>query len=342
MTIRRIALLAFTFTAWFSLGQLGPGQTAVNSAQLHPNTAPGQVQSSATEIPAPHYVLGPDDQVSIHALDVDDIDPTKPIKIDLHGFMDVPIIGKVKAAGLTVEQLERQLTENLAKYVRNPQVSLTVADYHSQPFSVVGAVNTPGVYSFTGENTLVQAISRAGGLRPDAGNAINLTRRSGVGPVPLSGASMDASGGFSTVKIDVRALLDAKDPQNDILVKPGDVISVPKADMVYVVGAVKQAGSFPLSERQEISVLQAVSMAQGLDKGSSPKHAKILRGSLTAQRTEIPVDVSKILSGKAADMSLMANDVLFIPTSATKNAGIKIIEAALSAGTLAGGYAAVH
>jgi len=318
------------------------GQTRVASAQAQPHTPPVGVQAPPTDTPAANYILGPDDQLSVHVLDVDDIDPTKPIKIDLHGFMDVPIIGKVNAAGLTVDQLERQLTDSLAKYVHNPRVTVTVFDYHSQPFSVFGAVNTPGVYSFTGENTLVQAISRAGGLRPDAGNAINLTRRSEEGPIPISGATTDASREYSTVRIDVRALLDAKNPQNDILVKPGDVLSVPKADMVYVVGAVKQAGSFPLSERQEISVLQAVSMAQGLESGSSPKHAKILRGSLTAQRMEIPVDVKKILAGKTSDVSLMANDVLFIPTSATKNAGIRVIEAALGAGTIAGGYAAVH
>jgi polysaccharide biosynthesis/export protein len=168
MKNRSLKSIAFVFTVWLSLGPLNLGWAQVNSAQPQSDAASGQIQSSLTGAPAQNYVLGPDDQISIHALDVDDIDPTKPIKIDIHGFLDVPIVGKVKAAGLTVEQLEKQLTESLAKYVKDPRVTLTVADYHSQPFSVFGAVNTPGVYSFTGANTLVQAISKAGGLRPDA------------------------------------------------------------------------------------------------------------------------------------------------------------------------------
>jgi polysaccharide biosynthesis/export protein len=338
---RLFRALIVVIAIWWGIAQC--------SAQSQPNSSGSQARAAnaATTNPATDlstlYVLGPDDQISIRVLDVDEIDPTKPIRVDVDGFVDVGLIGKIKAAGLTVDQLEASLTQSLKRYVQNPKVSVIVTDYRSQPVSVLGAVNAPGVYSLTGPNTIVEALSKAGGLRPDSGDTIHITRLSSEGNIPLASATIDPSHSFSTATLEVKALLSAKNPQEDILVKPGDVISVPRADLVYVVGTVRQPGSFPLTERQDISVLQALSMAQGLDKGSAPKHAKILRGGFAGQKKEmIPVNLSDILRGKAPDLPLMANDILFVPTNTAKNAGLRAIEAALQAGTLAGGYAAIH
>jgi polysaccharide export outer membrane protein len=282
--------------------------------------------------PGTKYVLGPGDNITIRASDVEELDG-KSTTVDLRGYVDLPLLGSVRVSGYSVEDLQTQLNQQLSKYVNSPQVTVTVADYRSQPVSVFGAVNEPGVYSLTGDNTLVQVISKAKGLRNDAGGKIKITRGKEFGPIPLASAKVDPVTGYSTAEVDVKSLLAANNPQDNILLKPTDVVSVPKADVVYVIGAVHKAGGFVLDTHQDMSVLQAISMAEGLDRTSSPKKAKILRGGTTADRKEIPVDVKKILSGKSPDVALLANDVLFVPNSGAKSAAFRGIEAALQTGT---------
>jgi polysaccharide export outer membrane protein len=278
------------------------------------------------------YVLGPGDNITIRATDVDELDG-KTSTIDLRGYVDLPLLGSVKVTGNSVEQLQAKLTEQLGKYVKSPQVTVTVADYRSQPVSVFGAVNDPGVYSLTGENTLVQVISKAKGLRNDAGAKIKITRGKEFGPIPLASAKVDPATGFSTAEVDVKSLLAASNPQDNIVLKPTDVVSVPKADVVYVIGAVHKAGGFVLDTHQDMSVLQAISMAEGLDKTSAPKSAKIIRRGTSSERKEIPVNIKNILSGKDPDVALLANDILFVPNSGMKSAALRGLEAALQTGT---------
>jgi polysaccharide biosynthesis/export protein len=278
------------------------------------------------------YVLGPDDQIVVRALDVEEIDG-RVARVDLHGYIDVPLLGKVKAGGLSVEQLEAELARQLRKYVQEPQVTVTVSEYRSQPVSVLGAVNSPGVYNLTGRNTLVEVLSKAGGLRNDAGNTIEITRGRAWGAIPLSSAKSDPSGEFSTAQVSVKSLLEARDPQENIMIEPTDVISVPRADLVYIVGAVHRPGGFVLNERENMTVLQAVSMAEGLEKTSAPRRAKIIRKGMTTDRAEIPVNLVKILSGKSPDVPLLANDILFVPISGAKTAAYRSIEAAIQVGT---------
>jgi polysaccharide export outer membrane protein len=132
--------------------------------------------------------------------------------------------------------------------------------------------------------------------------------------------------------VDVKSLLEAKNPRQNVLVKPGDVISVPRADLVYVVGAVRKPGGFVLSERSNMTVLEAVAMAEGMEKTAAPGRAKIIRGGTTTARVEIGVNLSKITSGKSADVPLLANDILIVPGSGAKVAFYRSMEAALQAG----------
>lgn len=275
--------------------------------------------------------LGPDDQVTLRALGIEEIDG-KLARVDLNGYIDVPLVGKIKAAGLTVNELEAEIASELKRYVREPKVSVTVTEYRSEPVSVLGAVNTPGVYSLGGSTTLTQVLSRAGGLRTDAGNTIEITRRSAAGMIPLPNSKNDTSGQFSTAQVRVNSLMEAKDPQQNIAIKPNDVISVPRAPLVYVGGAVRRPGGFVLNERDSMSVLQAVSMAEGMDKIAAPSRAKIIRNGTTPERVEIPVDLSKIVAGQCPDMPLEANDILIVPVSGAKAAFYRSVEAAIQAG----------
>jgi len=257
----------------------------------------------------------------------------KPVRVSSDGTINLPMIGSVRAAGLTVRQLEAALDDKLQAYVQRPQVAVSLTEMRSQPVSVLGEVNTPGVIQLQGHKTLFEMLSLAGGLRQDAGHTVKITRKAAWGDIPLPGAHKDETGNYYLAEVDVDAILKATRPEQNIAIHPEDVISVPRAEMVYVVGEVGKAGGFVLHDRESITVLQAVSLAEGLGKVASPQHARILRAADGDERREIPVQLQKILEGKAEDIKMRPDDILFVPSSTPKKAGIRAIEAAIQAGT---------
>jgi polysaccharide export outer membrane protein len=279
------------------------------------------------------YLLGAEDQINVRILEAPEL-AEKPIHIDPQGFIELPLAGRVKAAGLTTEQLQHDLTNRLKAYIKDPHVVVSIGDFRSQPVSVIGEVATPGLQQLKGRKTLAEVLSLAGGLKPDAGNTVKITRRKEYGPVPLPGAADDPTGQFSVAEVKLSAIIEAKDPQQNILIQPYDVVSVPKGEMVYVVGEVDKAGGFVLDAKERISVLQALSLAGGLKPNASPGSARILRAGMDGQqRVEIPVNVKRILEGRDEDHNLRPDDILFIPTSRAKPAAIRTLEAAITLGT---------
>lgn len=279
------------------------------------------------------YLLGPDDQVEISAPELSE-SGNKPVRIDGEGNVQVPLVGHVHVAGLTAQQAEQELNKVLKTYIRDPQVVVNVSEVRSQPVSVLGAVNTPGVHQVQGHKTLLEMLASAGGIRPDAGYSVRITRQLDWGCIPLSGASLDPSGQFSVAEVNLQKIMEAKDPAENIQILPHDVISVPKAEMVYVIGEVRRSGGFVLGEHQSISVLQALSLAEGLNGAADTAHARILRLKKDAdQREELPVDVKSVLKGKKPDVPLQGDDILFIPGSTGKKAALRALEATIQTGT---------
>ena len=167
-----------------------------------------------------------------------------------------------------------------------------------------------------------------------AGSFLRLTRRLEWGRIPLANAIDDETGQFSVAEVSLKSIFEAKNPAENILIRPYDVITVPRADTIYVIGEVQKSGGFVVNDIAEVTVLQALSMAGGLDKSAKPQDAKIMRrGQGASSRTEIAVNLKKILEGKAEDISMKPEDILFVPTSASKKAGVRALEAALQAGT---------
>ena len=281
-------------------------------------------------------VLGPNDQISIRALDVEEISD-KTYRVSGSGDLTLPMIGTLRAAGLTVGQLESDVAAALQKYIRNPKVAISVTEFHSQPVSVIGAVTTPGIVQLQGKKTLVEVISMAGGLKNDAGQSVTITRQKEWGSLPLPGARLDPTGQFSIAELKLKDVLEARNPEQNITIRPNDIISVPRAETIYVLGAVKRAGRFALNESDTLSVLQAVSLAEGLERTASPQKAKILRIAPGAtRRAEVPLNLKKIFSGEMADVVLQPDDILFVPDSAQKRAALRTLEALMSIGTAAG------
>ena len=275
------------------------------------------------------YVLGPGDEIVLHVTDVEEV-TDKPIRIDPGGFIDLPMAGRVEAAGLSPSQLQSELVKRFGKYVTTPEVSVNVAESSSQPVSVIGEVNNPGVHQLGGQKRLLEVISLSGGLKPDAGPTVIVTRDPRWGKLTGSHVTTNPDG-YSTQTFSLDALMAASSPEDNIAIAPNDVVSVPRAELVFVLGDVKKPGGFQLSTHPTLSLLQALSMAEGLGPDDKSSQARILRqypGGDGVPR-EIPIDIPKIVAGKAPDVPLYANDVLYVPHSGAKVAARRAVEAAV-------------
>ncbi len=278
------------------------------------------------------YLLGPGDRISVDVHDRKEIE-MKPATIGLDGNLELPYAGKIHAEGLSADQLAKEIESRLKRIVQNPMVTVEVTEYGSQPVSVLGAVNRPGVHQLKGSKNLIEVLSLVEGLKPEAGNTIKITRPKSSGAIPLPGAKEDPTGQFFIAEVKIKGLMDATVPEANIPIRPHDVITVPRAELIYVMGKVRKPGGFPLAERESLTVLQAISLAEGVDAGAATQSARILRSAGTATPLEIPIDVRKILANAAPDQPLQPNDILFLPSSAAKSVGVKMLEAGLQMAT---------
>jgi polysaccharide export outer membrane protein len=263
----------------------------------------------------PAYVIGPNDALVIQAANMDEIGPVQHV-VDSDGYIDLPTIGKIMAAGLSVVQLEAGIASHLDQYVREPSVVVTVVRMRSEPIFFNGAFKNPGIYTLQGRRTLVEMISSIGGMQPNARHRLKLTRRKERGVIPLPNPTEDPDGRSTTVEISVNSLQQTFDPAQDIELLPYDTVAVERSEMIYVAGQFGKVGGFELDDRESLSVAQLVALAGGLSKDASPGKARVLRPVMnTSQRAEIPINIKDILAGKANDFPLLANDVLYVPSS---------------------------
>ena len=208
------------------------------------------------------YVLGPDDQIVINGVEMDEF-AGKTLQIGRDGLITVPMLGTIKAGGITVREFESALRTKLRVVVRDPIVSVTVTEPRSQPISVLGSVNNAGVHQLRGEKSLTEAIALAGGIRQDAGYKIKIVRQEEWGRFDLKSAHSEEGARFSVAEVNLKDVLDAAIPKENIRIMPHDVITVPRGEMVYVVGEVMKAGGFVLNDNESMSVLQALALAGG-------------------------------------------------------------------------------
>jgi protein involved in polysaccharide export with SLBB domain len=196
-----------------------------------------------------------------------------------------------------------------------------VVQFRSAPVFFVGQFQKPGIYALQGRHTLVEMLQSVGGLLPTAGRRIKVTRKSDSGPIPLSSAVTDPATKTSSVEISLVSLTQNINPAEDIELQPYDVISVERAEQVFLLGPGSgKAGGVDIGDRDYISVLQLLAQTGGLAAGAVPEQARILRPVLgTARRAEIPINLAKVLSTEANDYPLLPNDILFVPAKKPKN-----------------------
>jgi polysaccharide export outer membrane protein len=277
--------------------------------------------------------LGPHDEITVRVAGSDEVSNT-PVRIGPDGYINIPFAGRFLAAGSTVEELEIKIAAGLARYVREPRVSVSIDRVQSRPVTVLGAVHSPGVLQLDAQKTLLEVLSLAGGIRDDSGYQIKIVRRQEIGPLDLPGAAPDETGRFQVAEVALDALMEAEHPEYNILVQPHDVITVPRARMVFVIGEVTRSGGFALSERESVSVLQALALAGGLGHSPALKRVKILRPIDDAPgKQEIALDLKSIMAGTAADVELQQDDILFVPKSGANAAAKAAARAAVSIGS---------
>lgn len=280
------------------------------------------------------YVLGPDDVLTFQVRDAEEFQGHN-FRIGGDGLLYLPLIGAVRAAGKTVVELQSEVQQRLGEFIREPEVVVQVVEYRSQPVSVLGQVNNPGVIQVEGRKRLLEVLSMAGGLKPDASDKLKITRQVDMGPIPVPGATLDPTGKYYIAEIDLTNILEAQNPAENIEVKPFDVITVPKAKLVYVIGEVNRPGGFVIEDKEKISVLTALSLAQGFTRLAAPGNARLLRvANGQTERVQIPVNLKRIVQGKAEDILLMPEDVLVVPSSKSREAFDRLANTGL--GILAG------
>jgi polysaccharide biosynthesis/export protein len=289
-----------------------PGQPTPAARQANQNQPPAELPADSIR---PNYVLGPNDQFLIRAPGVEEIND-RPFRIDSEGFVNLPLIGRLRAGGLSLQQLEAELVKRLREFFVNPQVVVTMSQFRSEPVFFVGQFRTPGIYPLQGRRTLVEMLSSVGGLQPNASRHIRVTRRSEYGTIPLPNAVDDPEKKISAVEISMGSLRENVNPAEDIVLQPYDVISVERAELVYINGEVGKVGGIELGERDSVSIAQALTMAGGFGPNANRGKVRILRPILnTDRRAAIDVDVSRVLQGKDNDVPLLPNDMLYVTRS---------------------------
>jgi len=333
-------LCAIALSLLISIGgraYCGPGQGADGQGSDSRDTPQASTQS-------PHgtradYVLGPGDQITLSVEGLDENYSEKIFRIDGSGDVSLPLIGRIHAAGNTSGSLEVALQTKLEPILKHPQVVVTVGSFGSQPVSVLGSVTNPGIFQLQGRKTLFDVLSMAGGLAPEAGYVVRVTRPVENGKIPLPNIQVDVGSRASVASIRVKDIIGIPKASDNIEILPGDTVSVPKSGVVYAVGSVVKPGAFSLDENESLSALQVVSLAEGLLPTSSTSKAKIIRiVPNTPNRVEIPVNLSQLMAGKAPDVQLQAQDILFVPSSKAKKAGLRTLDVIAQAA----GYTVVY
>ena len=363
-TIQGILGLAFVLTANPGLAQTATNRGSQTSPQVQTSAEMNQrlqmarekLAGSTTEPQASESRIGPDDLLNITIFEAPEMNCA--VRVSASGEISLQLLGAVHASGLTPRELESVLQGLLRRsYMKDPHVGVFIQELQSHPVSVVGAVKMPGVFQIRGTKTVIEILSMAQGLADDAGDTVLIMHGAGysqsgrfngsdpdptpdeIAPVPpyrevfpkIDYSQSKARGKNGEIEqINLKKLLESADSTLNVPVRPGDIVKVRRAGIVYVVGEVQKPGGFVLQNNENISVLQAIALAEGTTHTSAISRARIIRTDpATGKRTEIPMNLGRIFSGKAPDALLQAKDVVFVPNSAAKSVLFRSSEAAL-------------
>jgi len=320
--------------------------------------------SAASRVPSGDYVIGRGDLISVEVFDVAEL--SREVRVGQTGSIGLPLLPvRLMVTGLTEIQVQQKIAEVLEAngLVSHPQVNVSVKEKKSKPITVVGAVSHPMVYSADRPITVLEVLAEAGGISNDAGDTVIITRQDQssteslgtespgeppeITPADLVGTSNAATAPVAqpptpasppplnnTITVNLNELLETGDSRNNIVLQGGDIVTVPHAGIVYVLGAVQRPGGFVVSnDREQLSTLKALALAGGLSPTARKHQAVIIRKDAAGQQHQVIVDLGKVLKQETEDVRLQASDVLYVPQSGARTALIRAAEIGIAIGS---------
>jgi polysaccharide export outer membrane protein len=259
--------------------------------------------SAVRDVPtSADYPIGPQDllEVSLFNIDATDGIPNKvQVRVTNNGFITLPVVGQLRAGGMTRTELEQHLRQAYGRFMHDPDVGVALAENQSKSVSVLGAVQKPGVLPVTGHETLRRLLSMAGGLTKEAGMFVHLSRQTTEEEktyvISLDDLAKDNSGKFN------------------LPVRTGDFINVPLAGTFFVDGQVERPNAYPLTSPYTLS--QALSVAGGVGTYGKRSEISVLRRGPNQEMQVLNRDLDKIRAGEEEDIKIAENDVIVVPTS---------------------------
>lgn len=330
--------------------------------------------SASSRPPAHDYVIGRGDLVSIEVFEVPELTrdirvsqtgsigiPLVPVRLQVSGLTEMQLQQKI------AEVLEAN------GLVSHPQVMVSVKEKKSKPITIVGAVARPMVYEADRPVTVLEALAQAGGIAVDAGDSVIIMRPDQASvessgeppeitaediagtPSPSSAAPNQAAGSAAanpkqsnppaisgaeppplgnTITVNLNELLETGDARNNVMLQGGDIVTVPHAGIVYVLGAVARPGGFLVAnDREQLSTLKALALAGGMNATARKHQAVIIRKDAAGQQHQVIVDLAKVLKQETEDVRLQPSDVLYVPQSGSRTALLRAAEIGLGIGT---------
>lgn len=328
--VSALLLLAGSLLPIFAGAQVDMQQRVLGEAGRTPGRSgnsmvPGSSKQGVSMVPEQlaHLKLAPGYLIELNVLD--DSDFAGQFRVDEQGNIAVPEVGPVHIAGETTSEARRQIAKLLLNrgLMKDPQVELNLLEYTAPQVTILGEVASPGVFPLLEPENLESVLALAGGPTMLAGDRIEITpRKSTVGPI----------------EVHYSRQMNAKDLEH-VVVHPGDTIQVKRAGIVYVLGSVNRPGGYIMQEDGTLSVLQAISIAGGTAVTASTGSVYVMRKNPDNSMVWLKLPFSKMTHGKASDVQLHVNDILYMPNSKFKttfNNTQSVLSSAASAAIYAG------
>jgi polysaccharide export outer membrane protein len=313
-----VSLLVVAMVGLFlsACGALDPGRPAMTPANAL-DTAKMTMNSPAEDfnrslgaptkgdlVEPPDFSIGPQDllEVSLFNIDATDGIPNKvQVRVSNNGQITLPLLGQMRVGGLTRVQAEEALKNGYGKFMHEPDVGISLVENRSNSIYVLGSVKTPGVLPITGQETLRRVLAMAGGITPDAGMYVHVSRQR---------SEKDQSYLISLSEL-------AGDPTGklNVPIRPGDFVNVPRAGSFFVDGYVEKPNAYQLAQPYKLS--QAVAIAGGLNTFANTEVAVLRRGP-TGEVQTLSRDLDRIRSGQEEDLQIVENDLIVVPPNRAK------------------------
>jgi polysaccharide export outer membrane protein len=281
----------------------------------------GEQASGTTRLPPapPSLPISYGDLIQITVFDSPELSGS--FRVNAKGEVVLPVGGAVLVKGLTAADAGTAIAAQLkqAGIVLEPHVTVLIIEYQTQGVTVTGEVKSPGVYPLLAARTVMDMIAMAGGLNENAGKVATIFHR-------------DHPGDVREVTLNVGVQTPESATAGSLEVQPGDTISVSRSGVIYVLGDVGRPGGFLVEHNDRLSLLQALSLAQGANQTAKLSDARLMRKTESG-RVEIDLDLKKILKGDGSDLLMADGDILYVPVSNKKIYSLRALEAMIGIGT---------